>query len=45
MLAASAISITSLLLLVGPFGRKEAARQFEHHTAQVGAPADVSTQS
>ena len=45
MLAASAISITSLLLLGGPFGRKEAARQFEHHTAQVGAPADVSTQS
>ncbi len=44
MLAASAISITSLLLLGGPFGRKEAARQFEHHTAQVGAPAGVPTQ-
>jgi len=45
MLAASAISIISLLLLGGPFGRKEAARQFEHHTAQVGAPVDVPTQS
>ena len=41
LLAASVISIVSLILLPGPWGRKEAAKQLEYAQAKTATAADV----
>ena len=44
LLAASAVSIVSLLLLPGPWGRREAAKQLEYAQAK-SVPADLQRHS